>query len=154
MASGMKIALMFSLMAAMAMAVQAGSRNVSCTNKYCLPIMVNNVTIGVGLTLKVLVDDVAGILTCAVPDIHGHVVVSECSCPLEMATATIVEQGTPIIGQSPPIIEQGTPIIGQGSPIIEQGMDLVLVTMCGTKLPCPQIYMPPCILSSDPVVCL
>jgi hypothetical protein len=126
MASGMKITFMFALMAAMAMAVQAGFRNVSCTNEYCYPIVVNGIVIGPGLTLEVLVDDVLQTLTCAVPDIHGHVVVSKCNSPLDMPTATIMEQG----------------------------MDLVLVTGCAPNFACPDIYMPPCILSTDPAVCV
>jgi hypothetical protein len=125
MASGMKIAFMFALMASMAMAVQAGFRNVSCTNEYCYPIVVNGIVIGAGLTLEVLVDDDLQTLTCAVPDIHGHVIVSKCSCPSYDDKATI----------------------------LEQDMDLVLVTRCATNRPCPEIILPPCILSSDPAVC-
>jgi hypothetical protein len=127
MASGMKIVFMFALMATMAMAVQAGSRNVSCTNEYCYPIVVNGVVIRAGLTLEVLVDDDLQTLTCAVPDILGNLVVRQCSCPSYDSKATIMEQG----------------------------MDLVLVTECAPTLPCPDIYMPPCILSTDrdPAVC-
>ena len=125
MASGVKIALMFALMAAMAMAVQAGSHHVSCTNKYCKPITVNNVTIGAGLTLDFLVDDVLGILTCVAPDIFGNLITTQCGCPLKVITVTI----------------------------IEQGMGLVLVFTCGT-LSCPVGLMPFCLLSSNPPLCL
>jgi hypothetical protein len=78
MASGAKIALMFALMAAMAMAAQAGSHTVSCTNNYCKPITVNGVVIGVGLTVDVLVD---ATLTVEAENILGKVVTSSCSCP-------------------------------------------------------------------------
>jgi hypothetical protein len=93
MASGMKIALMFALMAAMAMAVQAGSHSVACTNKYCKPITVNNVTIGVGLTLDVLVDDVLGILTCVAPDLLGNLITTQCGCPSVVTAVEVLEVG-------------------------------------------------------------
>jgi hypothetical protein len=93
MASGAKTALMFMLMIAMAMAVQAGSHKVSCTNNYCKPITVNGVVIGVGLTVDVLVDDVLQTLTCAVPDILGHVVVSTCGCPSTVTAVGVITLG-------------------------------------------------------------
>jgi hypothetical protein len=93
MASCMKIALMFALMAAMAMAVQAGSHSVACTNNYCKPITVNNVTIGVGLTLDVLVDDVLGILTCTVPDLLGKPITTTCCCPSVVTAVEVLEVG-------------------------------------------------------------
>ncbi len=126
MAFGVNVCLMFALMAAMAaMAVQAGSRLVSCTNEYCEPITVNGVVIGTGFTLDVLVDDGLGKLTCAVLDKLEHVVVTTCNCPSYDTAAKIVEQGT----------------------------DLVLVTEC-VKGICPDIVLPPCILTSNPAFCL
>ena len=91
MASGMKIALMFALMAAMAMAVQAGNHTVSCTNNYCKPITVNNVTIGAGLTLDVVVDDYLGILTCVATDILGKTFTITCGCPSVVSAVEVVE---------------------------------------------------------------
>jgi hypothetical protein len=91
MASGMKIALMFALMAAMVMAVQAGSHSVACTNNYCKPITVNNVTIGVGLTLDVLVDDYLGILTCVTTDLLGKVIKIQGCCPSAVTAVNVLE---------------------------------------------------------------
>ena len=91
MASGAKTALMFALMAAMAVAAQVGSHNVSCTNHYGKPVTVNGVVIGVSLTVNVHVDDVLESLTCVVPDILGEVVVETCSCPSNVTAVTLVE---------------------------------------------------------------
>jgi hypothetical protein len=93
MASGMKIALMFALMAAMAMAVQAGSHSVACTNNYCKPITVNNVTIGVGLTANVLVDDYLGNLTCVTTDLLGKVITIIGGCPSVVTAVNVLEVG-------------------------------------------------------------
>jgi hypothetical protein len=78
MASGAKTALMFALTIAMVMAIQAGNHNVSCTNHYCKHITVNDIVIGTGLTVGILVDDVFETLACAMLDILGKVVVSTC----------------------------------------------------------------------------
>lgn len=90
MASGAKTALVFMLMAAMAMAAQATSHHVSCKNEYCKPIKVNGVVIDVGVTATVLVDNVLQTLTCEVPDILGNVVVSTCTCPSEVTAVAVV----------------------------------------------------------------
>ena len=96
MASGAKTALMFTLMIAMAMAVQAGSHKVACKNNYCKPITVNGVVIGVGLTVDVLVDDVLQTLTCAVPDLLGNVIVSTCGCPSQVTAVGVITLGLDI----------------------------------------------------------
>ena len=97
MASSVKIALMFALMAIMAMATQAGSHNVSCTNNYCKPITVNGVVIGVGLTLDILIDNGLGILVCEVENILGKVVVGSCNCPSQVTSVVILEVGGDLV---------------------------------------------------------
>ena len=91
MASTAKITLMFMLLAAMAMAAQAGSHNVSCTNQYCKPITVNGVLIGVNATVNVLVDDVLKELKCLVPNILGVVTLNVFKCPSEVTAVVIVD---------------------------------------------------------------
>jgi hypothetical protein len=91
MASTAKITLMFMLLAAMAMAAQAGSHPVSCTNQYCKPITVNNVLIGVNVTLNVLVDDVLNELKCEVPNLLGGVTVDVFKCPSEVTAVVILD---------------------------------------------------------------
>ena len=96
MASNAKIALMvamFAFMATMAMAVHAGNHTVSCTNKYCKPITVNGVVIGVGLTAGVLFDNILRTLTIAVPDLLRNEVIFSCGLPLGVTGVAVLEQG-------------------------------------------------------------
>ena len=90
MASGAKIALMFAFMATMAMAAQAGTHKVSCTNNYCKPVTVNGILIGVNLTVDVLVEDVLGILTCEVENVLGKVAVGSCGCPPQVTAVELL----------------------------------------------------------------
>ena len=89
MASGAKTALMLALMVAMAVAVQAGSHTVSCTNNYCKPVTVNGIVVGVGATVDVLVDDVLLSLTCLVDNLLGNLVSGSCGCPSGVTGVTL-----------------------------------------------------------------
>ena len=97
MASGAKIALMWALMITMVMAVQAGSHPVSCTNKYCKPITVNGIVVGVGLTVDVLVDDVLKTLTCTLKNILGEVVIGTCNCPSAVTGVELLGLGVNLV---------------------------------------------------------
>ena len=91
MASSAKTALMFALVAAMAMAAQAGSHNVSCTNQYGKVGIVNGVVIGVSLTVNIPVDDVLQSPMCV--EITGDY----CNCPSDVIAVTLLELGGDVV---------------------------------------------------------
>ena len=118
MASGAKLALMSALMITMVMAVQAGSHSVSCTNKYCKPITVNGVVIGVGLTVDVLVDDVLKTLTCTLKNILGEVVIGTCNCPSAVTGVELL----------------GLEVLGVGVDLVVEVTACTLPSLLGTTL--------------------